>query len=223
MVHALVVQHAEVEGVGRFAEWMPAFGLDLRVLHPYAGDALPAAVDAEARVVMGGPMGANDDAQVPWLAATKALLVDAVERGVPTLGVCLGAQLLAVATGGKVERGAAGPELGLGEVACADGDRVLVSGTHPVVQWHYDIVTELPPTATLLASSASYPVQAFRVGEAAWGLQFHIEATPEIVADWARAEDLGVEELVAPVAAADHAVATVGQRIAKRFVEVVTA
>lgn len=223
MPTALVVQHAEVEGVGRFAEWMPEFGLDLRVVHPYVGQALPADVDADALIVMGGPMGANDDAEVPWLAGTKALVVDALDRGIPTLGVCLGAQLLAVATGGKVERGAAGPELGLGEVDCHGHDGVLDFGAIAVVQWHYDTVTELPPAATLLASSVGYPVQAFRVGAAAWGLQFHIEATPEMVADWARAEGLDVEALVAPVAAADQDVALVGRQIAQRFVRIVTA
>ncbi len=223
MPHAIVVQHAEVEGVGRFAQWMPGFGLELHVLRPYAGDALPSAVDADALIVMGGPMGADDDAHVPWLAATKALLVDAVEHGVATLGVCLGAQLLAVATGGKVERGTAGPELGLGTVNVAVTDSLLEAGPIKAVQWHYDTVTELPPMATLLASSAAYPVQAFRVGDAAWGLQFHIEATPELVTEWARAERLDPDELVAPVAAADGVIALTGREITKRFVGIVAA
>lgn len=217
MPRALVIQHAAMEGVGRFAEWLPASGLELRVVHPYDGEPLPDRVDDDALVVMGGPMGAYDDETVPWLGATKALLADAVERAVPTLGICLGAQLLAAATGGKVERGTAGPELGLAEVNGDGPDRVLIDGPFPVAQWHYDTITELPPNATLLASSERYPVQAFRVGENAWGLQFHIEATPELVAEWARSESRDVIEIVGPLASADVAIADVGKQIAERF------
>jgi GMP synthase-like glutamine amidotransferase len=170
---------------------------------------------------MGGPMGAYDDVDVPWLGQTKNLLADAVERGVPTLGICLGAQLLAVATGGKVERGASGPELGLCEVTGDGTDRVLLSGPYVVVQWHYDTVTELPAGATLLASSELYQVQAFRVGEAAWGLQFHVEATAELVGKWARAEGREPAEIVDPIRRAEKSLALVGEAIARRFAYVV--
>jgi GMP synthase (glutamine-hydrolysing) len=217
MAVALVVQHVDVEGPGRFAEWLPALGVELRTIHPYAGDPVPQSIDADALIVMGGPMGAYDDAAAPWLPAVRGLLAAATRDGVPALGICLGAQLLAVATGGRVERGANGPEIGLGEVVVAASDQLFEAGSIPVVQWHYDTVTELPPEATLLASSASYPVQAFRVGARAWGLQFHVEAAPELVADWARAERRDVEELAAPLIAADAEVAAAGKAIATRF------
>ncbi|HVT65589.1 MAG TPA: type 1 glutamine amidotransferase [Mycobacteriales bacterium] len=222
MPTALVIQHAAVEGPGRFAEWLPSHGLELDVVHAYAGYPVPDVMEHDALIVMGGPMGAYDDVDVPWLAATKKLLADAVEAELPTLGICLGAQLLAVATGGKVERGAAGPELGLGEVTGDGSDRVLLSGPYVVVQWHYDTVTELPPDATLLASSALYPVQAFRVGEAAWGLQFHVEATPELVGKWARAEGREVEGIVEPIRHAEKSLALIGEAIARRFAYVVS-
>lgn len=221
MRSALVIQHAEVEGVGRFADWFPQCGLELRVVHPYDGEALPAAVDADALIVMGGPMGAYDDERAPWLPAVRDLLASAVDAGVPTLGVCLGAQLLAVATGGRVERGAHGPEIGLGEVSVSIADRLLDIGPLAVTQWHYDTVTELPSTATLLASSAVYPVQAYRVGDSAWGLQFHVEAGPELVAEWARAERRDVEAIVGPLSAADPQLAEAGEQIARRFAEVI--
>ena len=144
------------------------------------------------------------------------------EGGVPTLGVCLGAQLLAVATGGKVERGAAGPESGLGTVEVSSPDVLFDAGEMPVVQWHYDTVVELPPGATLLASSAVYPVQAFQVGEVAWGLQFHVEATPDLVAEWARAEGQDLDEIVGPVAAADEGIALAGEHITRRFAALLT-
>ena len=99
----------------------------------------------------------------------------------PVLALCLGAQLLAEATGGVAEPGEDGPELGARLVAKRD-----VAGADPLVwdtpmswicvQWHWDAVTELPPGATLLASSPRYPHQMFRLGERAWGMQFHVEA-----------------------------------------------
>lgn len=221
MANALVIQHSAGEGPGRLAEWLPGCGVELRTLHPYAGDELPSRLEADALIVMGGPMGAYDDETSPWLPATKALIAAAVDSGVPTLGVCLGAQLLAVATGGRVERGMHGPEIGLDEVSSSGTDSVLLGGPFPVVQWHYDTVTVLPPLATLLASSATYPVQAFRVGDTAWGLQFHLEAAPDLVASWAAEEGRDVDEIVEPIKAADAVIARIGEELAKRFAAVV--
>jgi GMP synthase-like glutamine amidotransferase len=221
MARALVVQHTATEGPGRFAEWLPGYGIDLSTVHPYAGEALPSALDADALIVMGGPMGAYDDDTAPWLPAVRGLLVAAVADGVPALGICLGAQLLAVATGGRVERGGHGPEIGLGEIEVHTPDTLLESGSLPVVQWHYDTVTEPPPGAELLASSATYPVQAFRVGQCAWGLQYHVEASPDLVAEWARAERRDEGPIVAPLRAADGAIAAAGDEFARRFAAIV--
>jgi GMP synthase-like glutamine amidotransferase len=222
MASALVIQHAAVEGVGRFADWLPAHGVDLRIVRPYDADSVPGEVDTDALIVMGGPMGAYDDAAVPWLPATKALLADAVERGIPTLGVCLGAQLLAVAAGGKVERGEAGPELGLDSVEIHTPDALFDMGAIPVVQWHYDTVTELPHGAVLLGSSRRYATQAFRVGTAAWGVQFHVEATARMVSDWASSERLDPAGLVDPVTAAEDRLSAIGEQVARRFAARVT-
>jgi GMP synthase (glutamine-hydrolysing) len=221
MARALVVQHTAAEGPGRFADWLPAYGVELETVHPYVGDELPRVLAADALIVMGGPMSAYDDEAAPWLAAVRDLLGVAVADGIPALGVCLGAQLLAVATGGRVERGANGPEIGLGEVEVHTPDALLGVGATPVVQWHYDTVTELPPGAELLASSASYPVQAFRVGKAAWGLQYHVEASPDLVAEWAQAEDRDEAAILAPLRAADAAVVAAGDQFARRFAAIV--
>jgi GMP synthase (glutamine-hydrolysing) len=190
---ALVVQHAPAEPPGRLSEWLLDAGVLSDIAAPYSGQPLPAGLDGyEALVVLGGPMSVRDDATAPWLPATRDLLRAAVASGAPTLAIGLGAQLLAVATGGRVVRGAEGPEFGSALVAKRDvaaGDPLFgpVPFTPDVIQWHYDAVVALPPGAVLLASSPRYPNQAFRVGEAAWGLQFHIETTSEMVKSWAEA------------------------------------
>ena len=137
--------------------------------------------------------------------------------------------MLAVATGGTVERGAAGPELGLGTVDVAVGDDLLVAGTMPVVQWHFDAVTQLPPDAELLASSDRYPIQAFRVGEVAWGLQFHVEATVAMVQEWASDDAAALRELgrepddvVTELRFAEQSLIEAGEALAQRFAKLVT-
>jgi GMP synthase-like glutamine amidotransferase len=198
-VSALVITHTESEDPGHLASWLPEAGLALQVIEPWRGDELPATLDGfEALVVMGGPQQAYDDGSAPWLRHTKELIRQAVGAGLPTLGICLGAQLLAEAAGGRVVAGEEGPELGAKLVAKRD-----VAGKDPlfwdlplspiVVQWHWDVIRDLPPNATLLMSSTTYPNQAFRVGERAWGLQFHVEAPAEMVSHWAA---LNTAELV---------------------------
>jgi GMP synthase (glutamine-hydrolysing) len=216
-----VVQHTVTEGLGQLAEWLPAIGVDVHPTHPYLGNRVPPSVEGDALIVLGGPMGAYDDEIAPWLPSVRELLASAVDDGVPTIGVCLGAQLLAVVAGGKVERGQAGPEIGLGEVTVTTGDDLLSPGVIPVVQWHNDAVTELPDSVQVLASSELYPVQAFRVGEVAWGLQFHVEATLDMVRGWA-AEDGFDPSFVEPIAFAADRLAQVGEAIARRFAAIIT-
>ena len=156
------------------------------VRSPYDGSPLPSLRGFSGLLVMGGAMAAYDDDVAPWLPATRDLLRDAVAQQVPTLGVCLGGQLLAAALGGQVKPVSEGPEIGPGLVAKRDvsaGDPLFgpLPFTPDVLQWHWDEITTLPAGAVLLASSSRYANQAFRVGEAAWGLQFHVETTPEMV------------------------------------------
>jgi GMP synthase-like glutamine amidotransferase len=230
VARALIVQHTPSEGLGWLQEWLPAAGLDVHPIHPYLGHRVPTSVEGDALIVLGGPMGCMDDDVADWLPAVRTLLRTAVDDGVPTIGICLGAQMLAAATGGYVERGALGPELGLGSVDVTMPDELLPEGPLPVVQWHFDAVTTLPTDAVLLGSSDRYAVQAFRVGEVAWGLQFHFEATLPMVADWAQSDasavraSLGREpsEVVAEVAAAQDQLSATGELLAQRFARLVT-
>src|SRR3954447_22821706 len=158
MARALVVQQTASEGLGWFQEWLPAAGLDVHPIHPYLGHRVPPSVEGDALVVLGGPMGAMEDDRAPWLPSVRALLATAVADGVPTLGICLGAQMLAAAAGGEVRRGEAGPQIGYGDVDVTSGDELLSVGRLPVVQWYYDTVTRLPDDSVLLASSDRYAV-----------------------------------------------------------------
>ncbi len=212
-MRALVVTHSASEGPGTLAAWLPEAGLDLEVVAPWNGEELPTELAAyDALVVMGGPQQAYDDSSAPWLRATKELLRRAVADSVPTLAICLGAQLLAEATGGRVEKGAAGVEAGARLVAKRDiawDDELFadVPFTPTVVQWHEDAIVDLPPGAVLLAGSSRYPHQAFRVGTRAWGLQFHIETPPEMVRQWGREYGEAVLDAgLDPVALAELAV-----------------
>jgi GMP synthase-like glutamine amidotransferase len=221
MARVHVVQHTATEGLGKLIDWFLNVGLDVHPTHPYLGNRVPPSVEGDALIVLGGPMNAYDDDVAPWLPSVRDLMKSAIDDGVPTIGICLGAQLLAVAAGGAVERGAAGPEIGLGEVVVSESDLLLTEGTIPVVQWHYDAVTTLPTDATVLASNERYPIQAFRIGEVAWGLQFHVEATADMVRAWAIDEQMD-PAIAEPVGFAAPRLDTVGKDIAEKFAAIIT-
>ena len=187
MPRCVIVQHLEPEGPYAIGDALEARGIvvDLRRVH--AGDQVPGDAEGLAGlVVMGGPMSAASDADFPTRRAEIGLLGDAVARGVPTLGVCLGAQLLAAAAGGTVRVGEVGPEIGWGPVdlvgpASADPLLAGTSDRLTVLHWHGDTF-DLPPGAHRLATNGRYENQAFRVDPSAWGLQFHLEVTADAVA-----------------------------------------
>jgi GMP synthase (glutamine-hydrolysing) len=187
----LVIENDLDAPVAMVGRWLREAGAELTVCAAETGQPVPADLTGySALVVLGGGMNAYDDEAAPWLPQVRQLLSEAVRTELPTLGICLGAQLLAVAAGGRVSE-AETPEYGSQLVAkrqAAADDPLFreLPITPDVLQWHVDEVSELPPGAVLLASSPVCEVQAFRVGRLAWGTQFHIETTPEIVAEWAR-------------------------------------
>lgn len=181
----LILQHAAPEGPGLIAAALGAREVTADVVRLDQGRPAPDALgDAAGLVVLGGPMGANDEAVHPFLAAEKRLIRAAVDAKKPVLGVCLGAQLLASVLGATV-RASGRREIGWHDVRMrgrASGD-VLFHDVEPVItplHWHGDVF-DLPPGAEPLASSALTELQAFRHGEKAWGLLFHLEVTRAMV------------------------------------------
>ena len=189
----LLIENDERDPVGPLGEWLRDAGVTLVISRPFAGHQLPPDLSEYAGLIaMGGRMSADADNVAPWLPAERALLAEAVATEVPTLGVCLGHQLLALATGGRVGPNPLGLQVGaqlIAKRAAASTDPLFgpLPITPDVIEWHRDAVLELPPGAVLLAASPGAEVQAFRIGRLAWGIQFHIETTPSGVRRWATA------------------------------------
>jgi GMP synthase-like glutamine amidotransferase len=211
MPNCLIVQHIAPESSFAIGEVLDGAGVALDVRQVFEGQVLPATLDGfDGLVVMGGPMSAASDDGFPSRGAELTLIGEALALGVPTLGVCLGAQLLAVAAGAAVYPGARGPEIGWGPVdlLAACGDDPLFTGlptTLTVMHWHGDTF-DLPAGAVSLMTNGNYVNQGFRIGEAAWGVQFHLEVTERAVEGFIA--EFGTEAELAPGGAAAIRLAT---------------
>ncbi len=173
-VHYL--QHAPFEGPASIAGWVRRRGHTLAATKLFQDQALPGIEDFDWLVVLGGPMGVQDESPHPWLKEEKKLLERTVRAGKPVLGVCLGAQLLAHVLGAKVYRNGH-QETGWFPVRRASG--TLFPARFTAFHWHGDTF-DLPTGAVHLAASDGCRNQAFECG-LAWGLQFHLEVTPSSV------------------------------------------
>lgn len=188
---ALVVQNTPSGGPRRWEGWLRDGGLELDVVAAYDGAPLPASVAAhDALLVLGGGFLPDDDERAPWLAPTRALVAEAVERSVPVFGICLGGQMLAQVAGGAVQGSYGEPEFGstpLTMRAEAADDPLFagVPAAATAIENHKDAITALPPGAHWLAESERCPYQAFRLADSpAWGVQFHPEASADRIRDW---------------------------------------
>jgi GMP synthase-like glutamine amidotransferase len=220
------LQHVPFEGLGSIEPWLLERGHQLSVTRfqhwgrasgrmgaaePVGGEGLPDPGALDCLIAMGGPMSVNDEHLHPWLAAEKRFIARVIERGIPVLGICLGAQLIASALGARVLRNPE-PEIGWFPVqaipaATAGSISTTNSTTNavpagfafppslPVFHWHGETF-ELPPGAVPLARSAACANQAFSLGDTVVGLQFHLETTPE--AARVLVEHCGEELVAAP-------------------------
>jgi len=188
MKAVIVLRHEPSVSMGSLADTLAAAGLGVRQFDLFESfpESLPWS-EAAGLIVLGGTMSANDGDRLPFLVAELHWIRAAIQRQVPLLGICLGAQLLAKALGAAVYRNAQ-QEIGWHQVellATAGYDRLFRgrSTQETVFQWHGGTF-DLPPGAVLLAQSPLCRHQAFRYGAQSYGLQFHVEMVPELMENW---------------------------------------
>ncbi len=184
----LVFQHVPYEPLGTLDPLLKSSGFRIRYVNfGREPESRPSLDGYEALIILGGPMSSSEITSYPNLATEMEIIREAVDRNISVLGICLGAQLLATALGGSVERNPT-REIGWYDVDLTDAganDPVLstFSSVQRVFQWHEDGI-QLPPGSVHLAASKSSNVQAFRHGEHAYGFQFHLEVNQSLIERW---------------------------------------
>jgi GMP synthase-like glutamine amidotransferase len=183
------LQHISCEPPGVYEDILVEKGAWIHRVEIDEGQQLPDWRGFDAIIAMGGPMSMNDDATLPWLTAEKRWVKEAVLAGQPYWGVCLGVQLLAASLGARVYAGPR-PEIGIMPVyltAAAHDDAIFSDLPRELLafQWHGETF-DLPEGAVLLATSPTYPNQAFRWKKKAYGVQFHVEVSADMAAQWSQ-------------------------------------
>ena len=217
-------------GPGLFADAVRDAGAELVEWRPR--DGAPPSERFDALIVLGGAMHPDQDGEHPWLSDERRWLASLIERGVPALGVCLGAELLAQAAGWQAGPMRA-PEIGWKEVVlthAADADPLFskLPRSFRSLQWHS--YAALPPAGAPVLACSAAAAQGYRLGERAWGIQFHAEVTREIVAGWiddARATDaddvreagVDLDELSAATEREIDAWNALGRELCTRFLQ----
>jgi len=188
MPRLLVLQHIGCEPLGLIEPALKERGMEYRYVRPFAGEPIPKDLSGwDGLIALGGSMSANDGERLGFIADELRLLTKVLEAGMPALGICLGAQLIAKAAGAEVTAGEE-KEIGWYPLTLTEEgekDRLLdgLPGTFPVFQWHGETF-DIPRGAVCLAGSERYSNQAFRLGEKVYGLQFHLETTQPMITEW---------------------------------------
>lgn len=223
-VQATILQPDPYVPVDRFGPWLASNRVLVRARTLWNSPMPKADEIGDGVIVLGGRMSAHDQADHPWIDPLKGLLVDLVEADVPVLAICLGHQILAEAFGGCVRvNDPAGGEHGAYEVYWTGmgrqdplTERIAVNATSLMAESHDDVVAELPTAATLLASSERYANQAFRIGSAV-GVQFHPEASPELMGRWAELGAGNARDMRRSMQTHDTEVSRNGRLLAQAF------
>jgi GMP synthase-like glutamine amidotransferase len=216
----LVIQNEIDDPVALVGQWINEVGVDVDVIHAYLGETVPSSLPAQysGAITMGGYMGANDDVEFPWLTDARSMMKDLVANDIPFFGICLGGQLLATAVDGKVGPTPV-PEIGVASFrvtsdAAQDAVFGYLAGKEVIAaEWHKDYITDLPDEAVVLAGNDVCPVQAFRIGENVYGVQFHPEIDSEIFSSWAATDD--------ELAKLDHTIDQACQQVAVAEAELI--
>ncbi len=185
MREARVIRHVAFEDLGLFAAPLAARGWNVTYADAGIDDIAAALADADLAVICGGPIGVYETDRYPFLLDELAAIEARVDAGRPTLGLCLGAQLIAAALGAPVYPGRR-KEIGWGRIQLSlDGRHSCLAALAdvPVLHWHGDTF-DLPRDSVLLASSDIYRHQAFSIGQSVLALQFHAEADPRRIEQW---------------------------------------
>jgi GMP synthase-like glutamine amidotransferase len=188
----LFIQNDETDPPHLVGRWLSEIGYEIEVIRADKNEKIPHQLpnDVSALIPLGGSMAAWEVERAPWLADEYKIIQDAYEKNIPILGLCLGAQLMAHALGGKVERGEVS-EIGIYEIKNSGSDiDEIFNFPDPVkaALWHQDFITQLPAGAVRLASSDICANQIFRVQKNSYGLQFHPEIDAAIFQLWEEEE-----------------------------------
>lgn len=197
MAKVLVLQHVKSEGLGIIGKSLRQKGIEADFIKIFEGQRIPRDVGGhDGLIVLGGPMGVYEEDIYPFIKDEIMLIKDALKNNIPMLGICLGAQLLAKAAGANVYKGKK-KEIGwydveLTEEGKRDGLFIGLPDEFTVFQWHGDTF-DIPEKSRCLASSKLFPNQIIKVGKNAYGIQFHLEVTEEMIREWI---DVNGKELV---------------------------
>lgn len=196
-MNALIYTHHPDEGPGLLKDILRERGWEVKEVGLWKGGQIPEPRSFHLLILMGGPMSVHDEDAYSFLLEEKQFVRRWVQEGNPTLGICLGAQLIADCLGGRVYKGDK-EELGWYELTVTEkgkNDPFLHAFPlrFPVFQWHSETF-DLPEGAILLATTPDYPHQAFRFGDLTYAFQFHLEVTEEMLHTWLSGNGLGAHK-----------------------------
>jgi GMP synthase-like glutamine amidotransferase len=180
---AHIFQHVPFEDIGSIRSWLETRQAEITYTRWGDNARLPELKGLDLLIVLGGPMSVNEEDAFPWLRPEKRFIRDAVLNGIPTLGICLGAQLIASAMGARIYKHAH-KEIGWFDITATPNRENCFQFPERCLAFHWHGETfDLPPGAIHLARSQGCENQAFQIGRHVIGLQFHLETTPESIHD----------------------------------------